>query len=429
MQLGRSLLVKTVTTALLVTAAGCGGGGGDADPATNGGGHAPPSPSSGPPPILPAVTDAWHVPSCTSVTGAPVSFTPDGGLHRASIEQPAVPNYVTYGVAALAAGSTLVAVVGSTTPLASAEIYFSTDAGCSWQASGQKFENVWYPSDVEIAEFGGTAYVWSDHGFLHVIEPTGIARPFKLDEFPYWVSGPHGLGVDPQNPARVRVAVYDCLHRASCGRGSDIYETTNEGTDWTRVGTQSAPYLATRVRFSPTNLNHAVAPYGLVGSEFDDAAGFVTFDGSNAWLSGQGLPTGWSTDEQAIGPDGQTVWLLAHTGDYPSNTLVSAIYVSYDGGLNYQEAFATSADNPFASGSPYGDPIPYARIFPHPSDADVVYLAYTSRAAGKSYLYRYDAELDELTKQEWPSSEGGVWSLAFNPSNPDHLYLGLAAAD
>ncbi len=363
------------------------------------------------------------------MTGAPVSFTADGGLHRAPIETPAAANYFTYGVAALSAGSTLVAVVGTTTQGANAEILFSTDAGCSWQSSGQTLPDVYYYLDAALSATAGYAYVWSSNNrSIHVIEPTGIARPFTLSSFPYWVSGPYGLGVDPNNPARVRVAMYDCQHRASCGRGSDIMETTNEGATWTRIGT-SAPYLALNVRFSPTNLNHALAPFGLVGSEFNDAAGYVTFDGSNLWLAGRGAPTGWSTDDVAIGPDGQTVWLLAHTGSYPSPPILSAMYVSHDGGLNYQEAFAASDENPFVPTNPLGDPLYHARIFPHPSDSDVVYLAYTSRAEGTSYLYRYDAGLDQLTKQEWPSTQGGVWSLAFNPADPEHLYLGLSAAE
>ena len=115
------------------------------------------------------------------------------------------------------------------------------------------------------------------------------------------------------------------------------------------------------VRFSPTNLDHAIAPFGRVGSEFNDAAGYVTFDGSNSWLPGRGPPTGWLTNEVAIGPDGQTVWLLASTGSYGA-PILSAMYVSYDGGLNYQEAFAASEENPFVATNPLGDPIPHAQI-------------------------------------------------------------------
>jgi hypothetical protein len=221
--------------------------------------------------------------------------------------------------------------------------------------------------------------------------------------------------------------MYDCLHRSSCGHGSEIFETTNEGATWTPIGRPTRDG-ALKVRFSPINLDHAIAPFGRVGAEFQDAAGYVTFDGGNQWLAGRGPPSGWSTDDVAIGSDGQTVWLLAYTGDrwLP---ILSAMYVSHDGGLNYQEAFAASDENPFVPTNPLGDPIEHARIFPHPSKPDIVYLAYTSRADATSYLYRYDAALDQLTKNEWPSAEGGVWSLAFNPADPEHLYLGLSAAE
>jgi hypothetical protein len=355
------------------------------------------------------------------VTGAaPVTFTADGGLHRAPIGTPAAANYFTYGVAALAAGNTLAAVVGTTTVGDSAEIFFSIDAGCSWQSSGQTVPNVNDYLSAELTAAGGYAYVWgSGNESVHVIEPTGIARRFSLD-FDWWVSGPHGLGIDPDDSTRVRISVYDCMHRASCGHGAEIMETTDEGATWTPIGVP-APYGALTMHFSPTNFDHVVTPHG-------SAAGAVTFDGGNQWLPSQGVPTGWSADHAAIGPDGQTVWLLVNTGSFDSGTQ-SAMYVSHDGGLSYQEAFASSEANPFAGTNPLGDPLYYARIFPHPSDADIVYLAYTSRANGTSYLYRYDADIDQLSKQEWPSAEGGVWGLAFNPADPDYLYLGLSAAE
>jgi hypothetical protein len=137
---------------------------------------------------------------------------------------------------------------------------------------------------------------------------------------------------------------------------------------------------------------------------------------------------GWAARDAAVGLD-QTVWLLAEDWSNVSSPYPTAMYVSYDGGLNYQEAFAASDANPFKASNPYGDPIPHPKIFPHPADPDVVYLAYTSRAEGTSYLYRYDADLDQLSKQEWPSSEGAVWSVAFNPVDPELLYLGLSAAE
>jgi hypothetical protein len=318
-RLGRSFFLAPLLIAVLVS--GCAGGGsGDdasADGQTGTGGSEgpiapPPSDGSGsvPPPILPPASGAWAVPGCTSVTGAaPVTFTADGGLHRAPIETPAAANYFTYGVAALSAASTLAAIVGTTTSGTSAEIFFSTDAGCSWQPSGQTIPNVDYHLSAELSAGGGYAYVWgSGSASVHVIEPTGIAKRFSLG-FDSWVSGPYGLGIDPSDPTRVRISIYDCMHRASCGHGSVIMETTDEGATWTQIGVP-APYSALAMRFSPTNLDHIVAPSG-------PPAGHVTFDGGNQWLDGQGVPTDWGPDEAAIGPDGQTVWLLVHSGSYP----------------------------------------------------------------------------------------------------------------
>ena len=97
------------------------------------------------PPILPPVTGAWHVPDLQlrHRRGARHVLRPTAvcTAHRSNARR---PNYFTYGVAALAAGSTLAAIVGTTTTEHNAEIYFSTDAGCSWQPSGQTLPDVYY---------------------------------------------------------------------------------------------------------------------------------------------------------------------------------------------------------------------------------------------------------------------------------------------
>jgi hypothetical protein len=138
--------------------------------------------------------------------------------------------------------------------------------------------------------------------------------------------------------------------------------------------------------------------------------------------------TGTALDPVSAGA-GQRVGRRASRGRHATPPIVSAMFVSRDGGLNYQEAFAASDENPFVSMNPLGDAHVRAGVFPHPSDSDVVYLAYTSRADETSYLYRYDAALDQLTRRSWPSAEGGVSALTFNPADADLIYLGLSAAE
>jgi hypothetical protein len=410
--------LRPLSIALLATVVGaCGGGGGNAvAPSPSEPPPAAPAPVS--PPILPPVTPAWHAPTCSSVTGAPVTFTSDGGLNRAPIETPAASDYFTYGVATLEAGSTLAAIVGPRTTN-SAELYFSADAGCSWQPSGHTVDSE-YGLPFEVTELDGYAYAWRYGGdTLYAIERTGLA-PLKMPDTRWSSNGPEGLGIDPNNPERIRIAVWEC-ERVSCGHGSTIFETSDRGTTWTMVGTH-APYGAFGLRFSPTNFDHVIALSPT-------PAGHVSFDGGNLWLPAEGVPADWNSREAALGHDGHTVWLLANPDVHPTPTNASAMYVSHDGGLNYQEAFSASDEHPFVFLNPTGDAAHHAKIFPHPSDGDVVYLAYTSPADATSYLYRYDAGLDQLTKRQWPLAEGGVSALAFNPADADVLYLGLAAVD
>lgn len=405
--------LRLLPIALLATlVAACGGGGGNSVAPS-------PAPPPAPPPILPSATPAWHTPSCSSVTGAPITFTSDSGLSRAPIQNPA-SNYFTHGLAALGAGSTLAAIVGTTSGQDDARLYFSTDAGCSWAPSGHTFTNG-DAAQFELIEAGGHAFAWSEgNDTLYAIERSGLATPLHLPDSRWFESGPSGIGVDPSNPARLRIAIWEC-ERPSCGHGAAIFETLDRGATWARAGTD-APYGALGLRFSPTNLDHVVAP-SLT------PAGHVSFDGGNLWLLAQGVPADWQLQQAAIGYDGHTVWLIAAPPIFPKPPNVSVLFVSYDGGLNYQEAFAASDENPFVFLNPIGDIHRHARIFPHPANGDVVYLTYTSRADGTSYLYRYDASLDQLTKRQWPSAEGGVWTIAFNPADANLIYLGLGAVE
>jgi hypothetical protein len=338
---------------------------------------------------------------------APVTFTRDHGVTRAPLAQPRDATDLVYGVVAASIGSTLAAFVRRGV---ASRLEFSVDAGCSWADGGHTIGEMF---DAHVATAGDRVYVWgtgragtpeqpSSTRVFYVIEPGEEAVRREIPSAAGY--GLYGFAVDPGNPNRIRAVVYTCTQRASCGHGSEIVESLDGGATWLRSG-QRAPYDASYdMAFSPVNLDHVIAPP------------YVTFDGGNQWLSMQGLSAEFP-DGMAMGPDGQSVWLLL-VALGPNAPETASLYLSRDGGLNFQLAITGDADGPLAYG---------AGVHPDPSDADVVYLSYTSDSAQTSYFYRYDAALDELSKAQWPSADGVVTGVTFNPADPAVVYLGLSA--
>ncbi|HVZ36736.1 MAG TPA: hypothetical protein VG963_30115, partial [Polyangiaceae bacterium] len=174
------------------------------------------------------------------------------------------------------------------------------------------------------------------------------------------------------------------------------------------------PYGHFDVRISPLDLNHAITP-GLFGI-------YVTFDGGHQWLQSQGFvtrgePVGY---DAVIGPQDPMVWLVVGDNAAGSDPLAEpvSIYLSRDGGLNFQRVLSATADNPFTTRT---------RLYVHPTNPDLLYFSFGSTEA-QSRLYRYDASTNTLTKQMWPYEQGVVSSIAFNPADTQYLYLGLSSA-
>ncbi len=348
----------------------------------------------------------WHVPQCTSVAGAaPVTFTADNGATRAHLQEPLSTVRAT-AVAAYAQGSTLVA--GVVREVGSVEVFFSTDAGCSWNLT----HTITDMRHARIAIAGEYAFVWGydDTIFGNTIyeigpDGEGTRRPGPLG---HWQSGGlHGLAADHNDPNRLRGAKYRCGSRpSSCNEGVQMVESLDRGATWLYLGV-APPFDSHSIVFSPLNLDHAI----VIGAPHPAHA---TLDGGNQWFASQGLPDRGYPVTSAIAVDGQTAWLAysnSSTDDQP------ALYLSRDGGLNFQEA-------PIPTGNDLM--VGITHLFPHPVDADVLYLASISADGTTSRLDRYDARLQEVSRQEWPAVEGIVSSLAFNPADPDLIYIGLA---
>lgn len=114
------------------------------------------------------------------------------------------------------------------------------------------------------------------------------------------------------------------------------------------------------------------------------------------------------------------MWLLLQDSVFdPMQTAEpKSIYLSRDGGINFQRMIVETASSPFSAGG--------TTLYAHVSNRDVLYFSFGSFVTQTSYFYRYDAGAQQLTTQTWPYSDGEVGPIAFSPVDARYLYLGMS---
>lgn len=347
---------------------------------------APPDSTSGP----------WVVPACTTISGfAGVGFGPKEAktVNASKVAFPPGKSF-TRGLVALDRPNTLLA-------LHQTDLYRSENAGCSWKKVGKVDE-----LDMQlVAGVGDRAWAFRVNSpLLHRIDGatvTTLSTPLKLIK---------GLGPHASNADRLRVG----------GDWGAIYESTNGGTSWLKVGSAAFSGVVYRVAFDPGDLDHI-----LVGRS---KKGFsVTHDGGKTWTIATGLTVtpGGSTNgfNAVISPaSGKVVWASANdlTNTAPPS-LGRQIYHSSDGGLTF---------TPMVIHQQHKDVILTngLALWPHPTRASRLYFTFgTCASMYGTNLYRYDAAQKALSWDNLPFP--GFGAIAVSPADPNFLYLGIHGND
>ncbi|MGW6201065.1 WD40/YVTN/BNR-like repeat-containing protein [Kribbella sp. NPDC055110] len=330
-------------------------------------GAAPPAPS-------------WNRPHCGKVYGdGSVTFTETDGQVLAGTTGKLLA--VTYAkVAALEEPNTLVSIGKQT-------IQRSSDAGCSWQLLDKT------PDDLSTYDVqpgpGGSAYVYSVNDQpihrVHGSQVTTVLGPVQWG----------GLAALDARPGRLRAVAGD----------GQLYDSSNDGETWQRVGVPPARdlFLYDAV-VDPRNPDHVVA--GVMSDGV-----YVTFDGGRTWTRSRPVER-VNAFSLAISPaDPSKVWMEGYDRDRSTRY----IWESTDGGQKFREVLDQSR----------ADLINGNKMWASPVDPDLLYFSYgTSFANFGADLYRFVPSTGALTKRH--NTFDGIPSLAFNPSNPNILYLGLA---
>ncbi|MFJ8577436.1 WD40/YVTN/BNR-like repeat-containing protein [Micromonospora sp. NPDC093277] len=335
-----------------------------------------------------AAADGWHHPRCGAVQGdGSVTVTRNDGV--VLVPTTTAPTPVAYPkVVALTTPNTLVAI-------SKKSIQRSTDAGCSWQ------QIVDTAPDLAAYDLAagpdGVAYVYgvNDQPIYRVQDDQvgKVAGPVPGD-------GVAGLSVDPAD-ARVLRTV---------SKAGQIYDSVDGGATWSAVGVPAGPdEYVYQAAVDPTDRSHIIV--GTMGN-----GSYVTFDGGQSWTRSAGVgatphANGFSV---AFSPaDPRTVWLEGYDLSQNDNS-ARHIWRSTDGGRSFVSMLDGSGPT-LINGTP---------LWPSPVDPDVLYFAYGTWFGGYGTdLYRYDASKGRLTSRHNPHD--GISGVAFNPVDPQVMYLGV----
>jgi photosystem II stability/assembly factor-like uncharacterized protein len=322
----------------------------------------------------------WNAPHCDTVYGdGSVTITESDG----AILAPTTGKLraVTYAkVAALEEPNTLITI-------GKQSIQRSSDAGCSWQLLDKA------PDDLSTYDVqpgpGDSAYIYSVNDQpIHRVHGSTVST----------VLGPvdgGGLAALDARPGRLRVVAGD----------GQLYDSSDDGVTWQRTGVLPARDLFVYdAVVDPRNPDHIV-----IGVMSDGV--YVTYDGGRSWTRSRPVERVNAFSLTISPADPSKVWMEG----YDTDRATRFIWESADGGLKFREVLdQTRAD--LINGN---------RMWASPVDPDLIYFSYgTSFANFGADLYRFRPSTGALTKHH--NHNDGIPSLAFNPSDPKILYLGLA---
>ncbi|MFE9653433.1 WD40/YVTN/BNR-like repeat-containing protein [Micromonospora sp. NPDC006431] len=335
-----------------------------------------------------AAADGWHRPQCGVVQGdGSVTFTRNDGGVLARTTTPLTP--VAYPrLVALSTPNTLVAI-------SKTAIQRSTDAGCTWQ---------------QIADTG-----LSLAAYYLAAGPDGNAYAYGVNDQPIYrvqgdqvaeVAGPVpgdgvvGLAVDRTDARDVRAV----------SKAGQVFDSQDGGATWAAVGVPAGQdEFVYQAAVDPADRDHLIV--GTMGH-----GSYVTFDGGRTWTRSAGVgatpqANGFSVAFSPVDP--RTVWLEGYDLSQNDNS-ARHIWRSTDGGRSFVSVL-DGVQATLVNGTP---------LWPSPVDPDVLYFEYGTWFGGYGTdLYRYDASTGRLTSQH--NSHDGIAGLAFNPVDPQVMYLGL----
>jgi photosystem II stability/assembly factor-like uncharacterized protein len=184
---------------------------------------------------------------------------------------------------------------GSLLAIVDHQLFSSEDGGCNWQARGK------IDSDHMVEGGGGFAYAWRAHGPGHCDAGLLAVTTRGVEPLPAPPDCIAGLAAEPAHAQHLRII----------GRHGGVFESTDRGNTWIRVGNVGAPVFVALE--DPGDWKHVVL--------HQDGGVFVSRDGGRSWAPSDAGKDVWP----AVVASANVVWAF---GD-------SALYRSTDGGATF----------------------------------------------------------------------------------------------
>jgi hypothetical protein len=336
----------------------------------------------------------WESPQCGKVAGdGSLSFTRDDGRSIAPTSSAPQPVQYEFAVAPLSTANTVLSVDNHGT------VQASPDAGCSWIALGS-VKGLAVPRMAAGPD--GEAYVWDEKGpNLYRIDGIRVRPLPPVGDANTDVAA---LAVDRYFPRHLRAVLGDGTVRDSYDAGQTFRTTAKP----VRPG-----LFLYDAAIDPVNVNHIV-----LGTLSDGV--YTTWLGGLHWTQST-LGKRINAFSVAVSPANPlVVWAQGiNLDEYAAHAPSEGrhIYRSTDGGFTFRVAVDQQPGVTLVNG---------ALLAPSPADANTVYFVYgTSYASYGTDLFRYDARRNSLSAQH--NDHDGIKSIAFNPKDPQVMYLGFAA--
>jgi photosystem II stability/assembly factor-like uncharacterized protein len=149
-------------------------------------------------------------------------------------------------------------------------VFFSPDAGKSWQAMGlrdvgQITRIVIDPADPDVVFVAALGHVWAPNAQRGVFRTADGGKTWQKVLFVNDTTGASDLVMVPGNPRVLFAGMWQFVRHpwelVSGGAGSGIYRSTDGGLTWKRLsqGLPAGPYGRIALGIGPTNPNHVYA--------------------------------------------------------------------------------------------------------------------------------------------------------------------------
>jgi hypothetical protein len=321
----------------------------------------------------------------------------DDGTTWATSRRPMRTGEGTFGLATLRDGRMLAEYQG--------RIYLSGNGGCNWRPIGPIQD-----SPLRLVGAGGSAYAWnlfsSREAWRIDVDAPRAQRIVRLANMQENVIG---IGVDP----------FDDLHVRAVGGNGGLFDSTNGGASWVRLGT-GAPVtpIVYFAAFDPNDIDHVVV--GMVSNGIT-----TTLDGGTSWTSASGLTQTGGSRNSFSGVIAESnpsiVWVMSidideNLGGAPSNG--RHLYRSGDGGLSFTPVVDGGNGVVLVNG-----PV----IAADPSNPNLVYFPFGGTVFGNLLqLHRYNHATGEVS---WTTTtttpHARVRAMVFSPQHPGRLVVGF----